>query len=116
MGGYWSAAPAAVKAYVVVSLGWNLIGLAFNLGEADALRVAVGVVGIPINLAICFFLLRGSEALWWIVVGLLILALASAPIPPGLAWYYVLLNAVLLGLLVAPDTRRHCGIGHQPSL
>jgi hypothetical protein len=105
-----------VKAYVVVSLGWSLIGLALNLGEADALKIAVGLVGIPINLAICFFLLRGSEALWWIVLALLILALASASIPPGLAWYYVLLNAVLLVLLVAPETRRHCGIGRQPSL
>jgi hypothetical protein len=112
----WLPAPLTLKAYVVVSLGWALVAVALGVAAADPLRISISLLFLPINATICFFLLRGSEGLWWVVFALAVIGLALALIPPGLAWYSIVAEVVLLALLVAPDTRRHCGIGRQPSL
>jgi hypothetical protein len=116
VGDLWLPAPLTLKAYVVISVGWALVAVALGIAAVDPLRIFVGLLTLPVSAAICFFLLRGSEALWWVVLALGVIGLALAPIPPGLAWYYIVLEVILLALLVAPDTRRHCGIGRQPSL
>ena len=96
---FWHRAPTALKAYIVLSILWALVGTVLNW---HLWLLGIFLLGLLLD----YLLLRGFRWIWWVLVVTGGLSILLAPIE-GNAWYLVVLNVLSLLLLLLPETRRY---------